>query len=52
MKRINLRKDIAIIIVIKVLLMIGIKITWFSDNIEPEEEIIQHMLERQHQKYP
>ena len=52
MKSINLRKDIAIILAIKVVLMIGIKLTWFSDNIEPEAEIIQHMLERQHQHYP
>ena len=41
----NFRKEITLIIIIKVIVLIGIKIVWFSDNIDPATEIDRHFLQ-------
>jgi len=45
-KIINLRKEITIILMIKVLVLIGIKIAWFSDGIDAADQIDFHLLSK------
>lgn len=43
-KTLNFRKEITVILIIKVIVLIGIKIAWFSDGIDPAAEIDHHFL--------